>query len=138
MPIGLSPPVSCLSLLGLSVPLYFPFLSLGGLCQRSPWTFAVSLLFVGSTQRRATHLVPTASHLLFSLVAGRCSLGWTPFPLDHQVSPELLCASQGTCPPLLSTDSDRIPVQRHGDHGQGGGGVNAMGIGWEAVENRWF
>ena len=48
----------------LSLPYlpYFPFLSLGRLCQRSPWFhcsvrgFLVSLLCVGSTQRRATAL----------------------------------------------------------------------------------
>ena len=45
--------------IGLS-PLYpsssFPLLSFGRLCQRSPRTFPVSLLCVGSTQRRATVL----------------------------------------------------------------------------------
>jgi hypothetical protein len=48
--------VSFLSLLGLSFPAYFPFLSLGRLYQRNPRTFTVSLLCVGSTQRRATAL----------------------------------------------------------------------------------
>ena len=47
-------PVTVLSLLGLSFPLHVLFLSLGKLCQRSPQTFPVSLLCVGSTQRRAT------------------------------------------------------------------------------------
>ena len=49
-------PVSFLPPLGLSFPLYFPFLSLGRLCQRSPRTFPVSLLCVRSTRRRATAL----------------------------------------------------------------------------------
>ena len=49
-------PVSFLFLLAQSFPLYFPFLSLGRLCQQSPLTFPVSLLCVGSTQRRATSL----------------------------------------------------------------------------------
>ena len=49
--------MSSLSLLGLLLPLYSPFLSLGRLCQRSPCTFPVSLLCVGSTRRRATALV---------------------------------------------------------------------------------
>ena len=49
-------PVPFLFLLGLSFPLYFPFVSLGRLCQQSPRTFPVSLLCVGSTQRRATAL----------------------------------------------------------------------------------
>ena len=44
-------PVSNLSLRGLIFPLYVSFLSLGRLCQRSPQTFPVSLLWVGSTQR---------------------------------------------------------------------------------------
>ena len=52
----LSPPVSFLCLLAQSVPLHFPFLSLGRLCQQSPLTFPVSPLCVGSTQRRATVL----------------------------------------------------------------------------------
>ena len=47
-------PVPFLFLLGLSFPLYFPFLSLGRLCRRSPRTFPVSLLRVESTRRRAT------------------------------------------------------------------------------------
>ena len=55
-----SQPVSFLFLLAqsllLSTRLYFPFLSLGRLCQRSPRTFPVSLLCVGSSQRRATAL----------------------------------------------------------------------------------
>ena len=38
---------SFLCLLALLFPLYFPFLSLGRLCQRSPRTFPVSLLCVG-------------------------------------------------------------------------------------------
>ena len=49
-------PVSFLLLLALSFLLSFPFLSLGRLCQRSPRTFPVPLLCVGSTQRRATAL----------------------------------------------------------------------------------
>ena len=44
-------PVSSLSLLGLSCPLYCPFLFIGKLCQRSPRTVPVSLLCVGSTRR---------------------------------------------------------------------------------------
>ena len=50
-PLASHRPVSFLCLLALSFPLYFPFLSLGRLCQRSPRTFPVSLLCVGSTQR---------------------------------------------------------------------------------------
>ena len=49
-------PVSFLFLLAQSFPLYFPFLSLGRLCQRSPRTFRVSLLCVECTRRRATAL----------------------------------------------------------------------------------
>ena len=41
-------PASSLSLRGLSFLLYFPFLSLGRSCQRSPQTFPVPLLRVGS------------------------------------------------------------------------------------------
>ena len=44
-------PVPFLFPLGLSCPLYLPFLSLGRLCQRSPRTFPVSLLCAGSTRR---------------------------------------------------------------------------------------
>ena len=43
VPIGLSPPVSFLFLLGLSFPPYFPFLSLGRLCQIRWGTGAVML-----------------------------------------------------------------------------------------------
>ena len=72
-PLALHHLVSFLFLLALSFPLYFPFLSLGPwpwcpsashpsfpflslgrLCQRSPWTWPVSLLRVESTQRKAT------------------------------------------------------------------------------------
>ena len=49
-------PVSFLFLLAQFLPLYFPCLSLGRLRQRSLRTFPVSLLCVGSTQRRATAL----------------------------------------------------------------------------------
>ena len=45
-----------------SFPLYFPFLSLDKLCQRSPWAFSVSLLCVMSTQRRATALAVGQAH----------------------------------------------------------------------------
>ena len=44
------------------------------------------------------------SHLLFSLVVGRCSLG-TLSPLIIVCPLQLLCASQGTCPLLLSAHS---------------------------------
>ena len=44
-------PVPFLFLLVLSFPLYFPFLSLGRLCQRSPRTFPVALCRV-RTERR--------------------------------------------------------------------------------------
>ena len=47
-------PVPFLFFLGLSFPLYLPFLSLGRLCRRSPRNFPVSLRRVGSTRRRAT------------------------------------------------------------------------------------
>ena len=52
----LTPPVPSLSLLGLSFPLYFPFLPLGTFCQRSPRTVPVPLPRVGSTWRRAPAL----------------------------------------------------------------------------------
>ena len=59
-PLASHRPVSILFLLDLSFPLYFPFLSLGRSLgrpyQRSPRTFLVSLLCVGSTQRRANVL----------------------------------------------------------------------------------
>ena len=45
-------PVPFLFLLRLSCPLYFPFLSLGKLCQRSPRTFPVLLLRIVSTQEQ--------------------------------------------------------------------------------------
>ena len=48
--------VSFLFLLALSFLLYSPFLSLGRLCQRSPWTVPVSLPGVESTRRRAAAL----------------------------------------------------------------------------------
>ena len=48
---ALCPPSPSLAYL-LLLPLYFPFPSLGRLCHRSPWTFPVSLLCVGSTRRR--------------------------------------------------------------------------------------
>ena len=51
MPIGLSPSCVLPLPLGLSSPLYFCFLSLGRLCQRSHQTVPVSVLCVGSAYR---------------------------------------------------------------------------------------
>ena len=59
-PLASHHPVSFLFLFVLSFPLLpFPFPS----------------LFHCSVSHPHTHLVPLASHLLFSVVAGRCSLG---------------------------------------------------------------
>ena len=55
-------PVSFLFLLAHSFPLQFPLLFLGWLCQRSPRIFPVSLLYVESTQRRATALAVGQVH----------------------------------------------------------------------------
>ena len=67
-------PLSCLSPVGLSFPLYSPFLSLWRLCQWSPRIFPVSLLCLGSTQRGGGGLSDgfwhTAAYPLLASVCG--------------------------------------------------------------------
>ena len=74
--------MSFLSLLGQSYPLYCPFLSIGKLCQRSPRTFPVSLLCVGSTRRRATALA--IGHMRPKGVGGGAP-PWDPPPFSKEL-----------------------------------------------------
>ena len=95
----------CLSPLVLSFPLYFPFLSLRRLCQPAP---GLPLSY------RPVSGPHGGGQLTWFLRAPTCcspgsqaGAAWagTLSPLIIACPPELLCASQGTSPPLLSAPS---------------------------------
>ena len=85
--------------LNLSFPLYFPFLTLGRLCQQSPWSFPVSLPCVGSTQRRATALAVARCVQVGTQYRRwriqRRFLGWGGEGQTIHTSPSLRCPAKG-------------------------------------------